>query len=139
MFLNPAISLGIVNFYEDFLMIEKKDFFGKELMYSVRDPSISRFEDILNGKLKSKELIELTNKLNDFNEPEREFIKKLVITVVDNVIYNFLNMLEENEDTLTLLVNNEGGEKEDIVGLSDGLSGELFTNDGWIDKFSHYS
>ncbi len=29
-------------------MIEKKDFFGKELMYSVRDPSISRFEDILN-------------------------------------------------------------------------------------------
>ncbi len=87
MFLNPAISLGIVNFYEDFLMIEKKDFFGKELMYSVRDPSISRFEDILNGKLKSKELIELTNKLNDFNEPEREFIKKLVITVVDNVIY----------------------------------------------------
>ncbi len=138
MFLNPAISLGIVNFYEDFLMIEKKDFFGKELMYSVRDPSISRFEDILNGKLKSKELIELTNKLNDFNEPEREFIKKLVITVVDNVIYNFLNMLEENEDTLTLLVNNEGGEKEDIVGLSDGLSGELFTNDGWIGKFSHY-
>ena len=125
-------------FYEDFLMIEKKDFFGKELMYSVRDPSISRFEDILNGKLKSKELIELTNKLNDFNEPEREFIKKLVITVVDNVIYNFLNMLEENEDTLTLLVNNEGGEKEDIVGLSDGLSGELFTNDGWIGKFSHY-
>ncbi len=138
MFLNPAISLGIVNFYEDFLMIEKKDFFGKELMYSVRDPSISRFEDILNGKLKSKELMELTNKLNDFNEPEREFIKKLVITVVDNVIYNFLNMLEENEDTLTLLVNNEGGEKEDIVGLSDGLSGELFTNDGWIGKFSHY-
>ncbi len=138
MFLNPAISLGIVNFYEDFLMIEKKDFFGKELMYSVRDPSISRFEDILNGKLKSKELIELTNKLNDFNEPEREFIKKLVITVVDNVIYNFLNVLEENEDTLTLLVNNEGGEKEDIVGLSDGLSGELFTNDGWIGKFSHY-
>ncbi len=119
-------------------MIEKKDFFGKELMYSVRDPSISRFEDILNGKLKSKELIELTNKLNDFNEPEREYIKKLVITVVDNVIYNFLNVLEENEDTLTLLVNNEGGEKEDIVGLSDGLSGELFTNDGWIGKFSHY-
>ncbi len=138
MFLNPAISLGIVNFYEDFLMIEKKDFFGKELMYSVRDPSISRFEDILNGKLKSKELIELTNKLNDFNEPEREFIKKLVITVVDNVIYNFLNMLEENEDTLTLLVNNEGGGEEDFVGLSDGLSGELFTNDGWIGKFSHY-
>ncbi|MBK5072188.1 hypothetical protein I2492_04050 [Budviciaceae bacterium CWB-B4] len=119
-------------------MLENKDLFGKELMCSVRDISISRFEDILDGKMKSKELIELTSELDSFDESEKEFIKKIVIKTVDNVIYNFLNMLEENENSISLMLYDVNGNRENIISLSDGLSGELFTSDGWINKFSNY-
>jgi len=120
-------------------VIEIKDFLGKELMSSVRDSSISRFQNILNGKLKSKEAIELTSELEKLNESQRAFIEKIVIKTVDNVMFNFLNMLEENEDTISLVLTDEKGNKSNVVELSDGLSGELFTEDGWISKFSNYS
>ena len=51
---------------------------------------------------------------------------------MDITIHSFLNYIS-NEENIKLLV-----EQEDICELSDGLSGELYTSDGWIERFSSY-
>ncbi|EFS6814276.1 hypothetical protein JR617_000290 [Listeria monocytogenes] len=53
--------------------------------------------------------------------------------IVDNTLFNILTMFEQSEDKLTLLANHEN-----IIEASDGLAGELFTEDGWISKFSQF-
>jgi len=43
----------------------------------------------------------------------------------------------ENNNEVEIHVNLNG-ESVDITDESDGLAGELFTEDGWIEKFSNY-
>ena len=43
-------------------------------------------------------------------------------------------MVEQN-NRVKLLVNDEEG-YADIKQISDGLAGEFYTEDGWIEKFS---
>lgn len=45
-------------------------------------------------------------------------------------MHNMLFMLEEHEEIEMLYAG------ENIVEESDGLSGELYTEDGWIEKYS---
>jgi hypothetical protein len=48
-------------------------------------------------------------------------------------------MLEQHEDEVDLLFSeDEDSGKENIRELSDGLSGEIYTEDGWIAKYSNY-
>lgn len=50
--------------------------------------------------------------------------------VVDLSIHNMLCMLEDHSD-FSLIKDGKN-----IAELSDGFSGELYTEDGWISKFS---
>ncbi|WJM81090.1 hypothetical protein [Pectobacterium brasiliense] len=106
------------------------DEFGCAVMHMVRDRSIDRFEKIQLGTLKSQRAIELHNLLSDFDEKQKEVIKNLITECVDNTVFNFLFMFEEDEDKKILSSDVNVNE------ISDGLSGELFTEDGWINKFS---
>ncbi len=103
---------------------------GSTIMKLVRDRSIDKFDGIRSGSLRSQRAIELHKLLSSFDEQQKEIIKTLVIECVDNTIFNFLFMFEEDQDK-ELFVS--GINANDI---SDGLSGELFTEDGWIAKFS---
>lgn len=121
-------------------MSDKKllDSFGQEFISSIRDQSIFEFEAILNGRMKSKSSIELSNEIKAFDENQINVLKKVVFNSIDSVIYNVLNMLEQNEENMKLLISQDGNDEKNIVELSDGLSGELFTENGWIEKFSKY-
>lgn len=121
-------------------MSDKKllDSFGQEFISSIRDQSIYEFEAILNGRMKSKSSIELSNEIKAFDENQIKVLKKVVFNSIDSVIYNVLNMLEQNEENMKLLISQDGNDEKNIVELSDGLSGELFTENGWIEKFSKY-
>lgn len=121
-------------------MSDKKllDSFGQEFISSIRDQSIFEFEAILNGRMKSKSSIELSNEIKAFDENQINVLKKVVFNSIDSVIYNVLNMLEQNEENMKLLISQDGNDEKNILELSDGLSGELFTENGWIEKFSKY-
>lgn len=106
-------------------------------MNTVRDRSIDRSDNILYGNLKAKSLIILHESLKNFDSEQVKIIRKVLIESVDNVIYNFLDMLEQNANSIELLISENGNEKKNIVEISDGLSGELFSEAGWIKKFSH--
>lgn len=112
--------------------------FGRKIINSVRDQAIFEFEAILLGKMKSERAIKLHNELKKLDKHQIDVLKKYIFTSIDNVIYNTLDMLEQNEESMRLLVSQDGNNERNIVEISDGLSGELFSENGWIEKFSKY-
>ena len=111
---------------------QRLDFFGELLMNRVRDEAIYDWERIIEGQTKAKESIEIHNSLSD---KEKDLIRRLVPKVVDTKLHHLLWTLEQ-DDSLELLVN-DGTKKENIAEISDGLTGELYTEDGWIYRFSN--
>ena len=103
---------------------------GKILMSEVRDKTILRTENILEGKVRAPELIQLSKKLNSTITGEQIILKELINEITDNLIFNLLNVLEEDADILKLIYVDENTKEYNIVELSDGLAGELFTEDG---------
>lgn len=107
--------------------------FGVTLMASVRDRSISKLEQAQSGTLKGTSGKILSDSFTQFNNEQQKIIKKIIIEFIDNTIFNTLSMFEE-EDNKKILVHGV-----DINEISDGLCGELFTEDGWISQFSKYN
>jgi hypothetical protein len=130
------ISLGIK--LENINMLDKEllDIFGQKIICSVRDQAIFEFEAMVQGKMKSENTVKLNNELKTFDKNQIEILKKVVLTAIDSVIYNTLNMLEQNEENIKLLISQNGKNEKNILDISDSLSGELVTKKGWIEKFS---
>jgi hypothetical protein len=132
------ISLGIK--LENINMLDKEllDIFGQKIICSVRDQAIFEFEAMVQGKMKSENTVKLNNELKTFDKNQIEILKKVVLTAIDSVIYNTLNMLEQNEENIKLLISQNGKNEKNILDISDSLSGQLVTKKGWIEKFSKY-
>ena len=115
------------------------DKFGRILISEVRDEAIDKLQLIFAGRIKSEAALTLHNKLNAFSQDQKGVIRSLVISSIDDVIHNFLWMLEQHEEDIDLScgVGNESG-KENVRQLSDGLPGEMYSEDGWIARFSKY-
>jgi hypothetical protein len=116
--------------------LQALDSFGKLFMEEVRDRTINNFEAILSGKTKSQKSQLLHKQLATLDNNTIQILKEALIETIDNQLFNTLTLLEQNEE-LSLLYNIE--EKPfNINEISDGLGGELFTENGWIEKFSKY-
>ena len=64
------------------------------------------------------------------NDEQKSLISDIIPQIVDLSIHNMLCLFEEH-DEFQIIVDGEN-----IADISDGLSGELYTSDGWIEKFS---
>ena len=107
------------------------DEFGKTLIQETRDRTIRLVDKKICGKMKDAESQLLFDKIQQLNNPKAEqIIKDLVPMVTDLCIHNILCMVEDSDD-ISILYDGE-----DISETSDGLAGELYTEDGWIEKYS---
>lgn len=104
--------------------------FGKLLMDRVRDDTISSVDRMLNGTMKGITAQKIQEKIKNFDKGQKEAVEWLVPQIVDLCLHNMLWMVEQEEE-ITLLY--QGAELREE---SDGLSGELYTEDGWIQKYS---
>jgi hypothetical protein len=66
---------------------------------------------------------------------QRELLRHVVAIAIDTAMHNVLWMIESSSELRLEAVGPEG-ERFDLVAASDGLSGELWTQDGWIARFS---
>lgn len=110
------------------------DKFGELLMESVRDRTISNWDKILNGKMKGLSAQQVMEKIEGFSEEQKEILKWIIPKIVDVGLHNFLAMIEECENINVEVISNGGN--SNIRELSDGLAGELYSEDGWIYRFS---
>ncbi len=111
--------------------------FGHMLMTEVRDDAIDKYEKMVSGRMKSTQAIEFNKKLSSLNDDQLSLVREVVVNSIDDVIHNFLWMIEQHDDDVELICS-EGASKANMNEVSDGLSGEIYTDDGWIAQFSKY-
>ncbi|MNG10573.1 hypothetical protein D3C84_940500 [compost metagenome] len=111
------------------------DYFGQIIVSGARDASIGFWERLLEGKIKSagsKLLYEELQK--EFDHSQREIVLLIISQVVDTTVHNFLWTIEQTDD-IDLIRSQEQGSMS-LKSQSDGLTGELYSEDGWILRFS---
>ena len=107
-----------------------KDDFGKDLIKEVRDRTIRQYYKKISCLMKSEDDQALFRRYESLDEGAKKFIKDLIPMIVDTSLHNTLCMIEDSENFILTI-----GE-DDIRDISDGLTGELYTEDGWIAKYS---
>lgn len=111
------------------------DQFGRLLMMKVRDEAISDWKMIVDGRMKGEESEQIRTALRSFTIEQRSVFLSLVPEVVDTVLHHLLFTLEQSED-VKIRVTSDGIDVPDLKDLSDGLAGELYSDEGWIARFS---
>ena len=106
------------------------EYFGKSLIKNVRDRSISQMEMKIKGEMIDEDSKKLYSRLEKLDIQEMELIKDIIPQIIDLTFHNMLFMIE-NDDEIKLMIKNK-----DLKEESDGLAGELYSEDGWIKKFS---
>jgi GH25 family lysozyme M1 (1,4-beta-N-acetylmuramidase) len=122
--------------------MNKKDIldkFGKYLIREVRDRTLEINELIMQGNMGSREnqaLYKLTENLSD---EIKVIINKYILKNVDSTLHYFLWLIEQHDDLdLTYYTDEQKLSPYSLKEISDGLCGELYTEDGWIAKYSQY-
>ena len=110
--------------------------FGELFIENVRDNSLFVFEGILSGHMKGVESKNLCEKLNGLSAQELALIKQIAYKMVDLTIHNTMFFFEQGIDGWK--ISNSEKNVDDLTSISDGLAGELYTEDGWIEKYSKY-
>ena len=108
------------------------DEFGKILIKEVRDNVIDAMNERIDGERKGITAQLIQKKIAILNNEQIEILKWLIPEIVDFSLDSMLFMFEGHPD-LQLVFQGV-----DLKEVSDGLSGELYTEDGWIQKFSKY-
>ena len=106
------------------------DLFGEIFINEVRDRTIRVFDKRIEGTMKDESSQQLYKEVQLLNDSQRELVYKIIEQVTDLSIHNVLCMFEEHDEVK--LLYNDGN----LVEESDGLAGELYTDDGWIKKYS---
>lgn len=118
-------------------MIDMLSKFGATLVGDARDISVATAIKSLRGQMSCKDDLHVHSIYNRLSVEEKERLERFVIDVVDTALHDFLSFLEGQSDFILAFKENE----ETLVDLnevSDGLAGELVTENGWIAKYSDY-
>lgn len=111
------------------------DIVGELLMVRVRDKSIEDWERILDGRMKGQTAEKVRQELAGTGSEVPAAVNRMVPRVVDTVLHHLLWTLEQ-EQAINLSIEADGTVTPSIREVSDGLSGELYGERGWIVKFS---
>lgn len=110
------------------------DRFGELLMKKVRDEAITDWMMMIDGRMKGDTANKVRELLENVSEADRLLIMQLIPGVVDTVLHHLLWTAEQESDLrIGIRIDDAIEELRDI---SDGLPGELYTENGWISRFS---
>ena len=107
--------------------------FGGFIIKHLFDKGFYKFIRLKKGEFNAPSLLDLQTDLKKFNDNEIDIIQTLVLEIMTSSMHDFLFAIQEFEDDIKINVNNEN-----VAKLSDGLHGEIFTDDGWIKKYSDF-
>lgn len=109
--------------------------FGELLMRMVRDEAIEDWDMMIEGKWKDARAQEVFRTLSKMPSEHVEILRWLVPQIIDTTLHHLLWMLEQ-ERSVAVMVKTEAGSSENVEKISDDLCGELYTDEGWIRRFS---
>jgi hypothetical protein len=123
-------------FLEDIML--KNDIlnkFGKDFIKGIVDLTVEHMEMIISGKMKNQEAQILYKRIEKTDIESMNILNEIIMETIKQMTFNVLNFFEEERGKYLLEYNN-GKEKININEISDGLAGELYSEDGWIKKYS---
>jgi hypothetical protein len=110
------------------------DKFGQLLMNKVRDEAITDWKMMIDGRMKGESAEKLREILRPLSDDDKKIVVQLIPGVVDTVLHHLLWTAEQQVDLQLGIQTAEG--VESLRDISDGLPGELYTDEGWIARFS---
>ena len=115
------------------------DQFGTEFILRIRDAAIEEYQMVKSGEMNSVSAKKIFKHFSSFSEEQKKKIDAIVLDSMEMMLHKFLFYFEENDNWAIV----EKGPAENsglshLAEVSDGLSGELYSDDGWIAKFSKY-
>ena len=110
------------------------DKFGQLLIKRVRDEAVTDWKMMIDGRMKGASAEKVREFLGRLSEAEKKLFSQLIPGVVDTVLHHLLWTVEQESD-LYVGVETDNG-IENLREISDGLPGELYSDEGWIARFS---
>ena len=105
------------------------DEFGELFMRDVRDTAIHSVKALVSGTLKGETARALQPRLAALGN--RVTLEEFGVDIVNHVVFKILWFFVAHEEYRLIAPSGRN-----IAELSDGLHGEIFTEDGWIARFS---
>jgi hypothetical protein len=112
------------------------DKFGRFVMENLRDRCIDDCDRLSAAQWKAPRVQALQSALATFSTEQAAVMRRCFVACIDTAIHDFLFKLQERadfEDDIQVLVDGAN-----VVGLSDGIHGESFGEDGWQARFSRF-
>lgn len=122
----------MIEFYKEKLL----ENFGETYISETRDIVFRQFIKTINNQMKSEFDKKLFSIFQNTTEEEKKQLCNCVLSVIDSSLHHFLWMIEQSDDFDLIAKTDEGNIS--LKEVSDGLCGELYTEDGWISKYSKY-
>jgi hypothetical protein len=117
---------------------EDLDVFGKFLIHGLRDSILDEMEASISGQSMRLNSYEMAQKLKNFSNEDLDVVRELFTKSIDSALSNFLwemNEMSSSQESSRIKILVDG---EDITGIEPFLQGELFSDEGWIERFSKY-
>jgi hypothetical protein len=111
--------------------------FGKFLVTRLRDPAIKSFDDIAVGHSPAPSDGPIQQRLAKLDRETLSLVRECVVRALDGGIGTFLWNLQvaHDDESPDVVVVVDG---QNVAAQSDGLHGEIWSEDGWFAKFSEY-
>jgi len=105
----------------------------------VRDDAVHILNLTMTGKMKHPEDQAMFAALQHFSASQIQTLEQYILNAIDGATFRFLRLIEE-KDTLDLIAYTSEDKKEfvSLKAISDLLFSELYTDEGWIAKYSAY-
>ncbi len=113
------------------------DTFGELLITKVRDKAILEWRMIMSGHMKGEHTASVL-KAREWSPETKALFLSLVPEIVDTVLHHFLWTFEQNEH-IRIAMELPDEKVESLSAISDGFPGELYSEEGWIARFSKES
>ena len=113
--------------------------FGKEFIQEVRDRSFRKYFKTKAGEMRAEKDKELHKQLSKFDEEQIKVVDDIVLDMLEFMLHQNLFFFENTSNwAITLKDELSKTSLIDLAEESDGLSGELYSEDGWISNYSEY-
>jgi hypothetical protein len=113
--------------------------FGADFIEETRDTVLEQYLAIRAGEMRSENAQAMFKTLSSFTNAQRAQIDSIVVDIIHRTMHKVLYLFEASDDWA--IVDKGSAQHAGLKHLaetSDGLSGELYGEAGWIEKFSKF-
>lgn len=115
---------------------EKVDQFGQLLVAGLYDRVAWYLEHVFSAHMKGPMQQELAAAYHCLDEQSKDAVRKFATEAMTSMLADTLIFFDEQ--SLPIQFTTSEGETINICEMSDGIGAELFTDEGWIARFSKY-